>query len=207
MVNKKIVVGLLIVFAMLVIIVIASTKNPTAASDIITPNTKSPPVIRPTPEQTIVSTLELYDDIDTYSEVCQQPPIGNEYGGINGNENSPPKGTTISQELTTQYSKQTATGVCGTYWFIAGWWFNASEMAKLPSDALAYGVSPYAITSGDDSGSGTRSGNENGNGDNDENENDDEDDEPIVPVPEMATIILVTFGIFTFVVWNKVKNK
>lgn len=202
MVNRKaIVAGLLIVFAILAVVIVASTKNPTAASDITTPNAKSPPVTQTTPEQTTVPILELSDDIN--SVTCQQPPAGNEYGGINGNENSPPKGTTISQELTTQYSKPTATGVCGTYWYIVGWWFNASEMANLPSETLLYGVSPYAITSGSDGGSKTGEGNaediNDGNGDND-------DGGPIVPVPEVATILLVTFGIFMFVALRKVRK-
>lgn len=208
MVNRKaIVAGLLIVFAILAVVVVASTKNPTAAPDITTPNAKSPPS---TPEQTTVPTLELSDD--TNSATCQQPPTGSEYGGIGGNENSPPKGATISQELTVQYGRPTATGVCGTYQYIAGWWFNASEMAKLPSETILYGISPYAITEGSD---GTRSGTQppgdggtdNGN-DGDENDGDGDNDDggPIVPVPEVATILLVAFGIFMFVAWRKVRK-
>jgi hypothetical protein len=207
MVNRKaIVAGLLIVFAILAVVIVASTKNPTSASDITTPNAKSPPVTQPISEQTTVSTLILSDE--TNSITCQQPPTGNEYGGISGNENNSPKGTVIDPDLTIQYGRPTATGICGTYWYIAGWWFNVSEMAKLPAETLTYGVSPYAITSGDDSGSVVRSGNENSNDDNGENDDvGDEDSEPIVPVPEVATIVLVAFGIFTFVVWNRVKNK
>jgi hypothetical protein len=217
MVNRKaIVAGLLIVIAILAIVVVASTKNPTTASDITTPNAKSPPVTQ-LPEQATVPTLELSDD--TNSVTCQQPPTGNEYGGISGNENSPPKGTTISQELTTQYGRPTATGVCGTYWYIVGWWFNASEMAKLPAETLLHGVSPYAITSGSDGGTRSGTGAQPGEGtqpgdggaddgnDGDENDGDgDDDDEPIAPVPEVATVLLVAIGVFMFVAWRKVRK-
>lgn len=219
MVNRKaIVAGLLIVFAILAVVIVASTKNPTAASDITTPNAKSPPVTQTTPEQTTVPILELSDDIN--SVTCQQPPAGNEYGGINGNENSPPKGTTISQELTTQYGRTTATGVCGTYWYIVGWWFNASEMAKLPADTLLHGVSPYAITGGSDGGTrsgtvtqpgeGTQPGDGDADDGNDGDENggdgDNDDGGPVAPVPEVATVLLVAFGVFMFVAWRKVRK-
>lgn len=200
MVNKKIVAGLLIVLAILAVVIVASTKNQTTAP-IMTPNAKEPPVEQPTSEQTTVQTLILSDDIN--SVTCQLPPAGNQYGGISGTEDNPPRGTVIDPGLTKQYGRPTATGVCGTYWYIVGWWFNASEMTNLPSETLLYGVSPYAITSGSDGGSKTGEGNaediNDGNGDND-------DGGPIVPVPEVATILLVTFGIFMFVALRKVRK-
>lgn len=214
MVNKKIVASLLIVLAILAVVVVASTKNP-ATAPITTPNAKEPPVGQPIPEQTTVPTLILSDDIN--SVTCQQPPTGNQYGGISGTENNPPKGTVIDQGLTKQYGRPTAAGVCGTYWYIVGWWFNASEMANLPSETLLYGVSPYAITSGSDGGSkpgegtlsgfgeGTQPGDGNAEDRNDGN-GDNDDGGPIVPVPEVATILLVTFGIFMFVALRKVRK-
>lgn len=188
MIDKKIVAGLLIVFAILAVVVVASTKNPTTASDITAPNAKLP-VEQPALEQTTAPVLTLPDDIN--SVTCQQSPAGNQYGGIGGTENNPPKGTAISQELTTQYGKPTATGICGTYWYIVGWWFNASEMVKLPSETLLYGISPYAITEGSD---GIRAS------------GDDEEDKPVIPVPEIATFILVTFGLIAILSWKKIKK-
>ncbi len=188
MVNKKIVVGLLIVFAILAVVVVASTKNHTTVPEITAQNAKILPVEQPVSDQTTDPVLTLSDD--TNSVTCQQSPAGNQYGGIAGAENNPPKGTAISQELTFQYGRPTVTGICGTYWYIAGWWFNTSEMARLPSETILYGMSPYAITEGTDGGT---------NGDN-------EDGGPIVPVPEVATILLVIFGIFMFIVLKKVRK-
>ncbi len=183
--NKTIVIGLIIVFA-LAIIVVASTKNPT---DVATPNAKAPPEVLSASEQPTVQTLTLSEDTD--SVTCQQPPKGNdEYGGISGTESNPPKGTIIDSELSVKYGRPTAVGVCGTYWHIVGWWFNASEMAKLPSETLLYGVSPYAITGGSDDGGDVA---------------DDDDDRPVIPVPEVATIVMVAFGMLALIVWHKKK--
>lgn len=188
MVNSKtIVAGLLIVFAILAVVVVASTKNPTTTSDVATPNAKAPPEVQPASEQITVQTLTLSDGTNTGSVTCQRPPKGNEYGGISGTESSPPKGTAIGPELTVQYGRPAATGVCGTYWYVVGWWFNASEMAKLPAETLLYGVSPYAMATGSDDGS-------------------DNDDRPVIPVPEVATIVMVALGISALVVWNKTKK-
>lgn len=186
--SKTIVVGLLIVFAILAVVVVASTRNPTT-TDVATSNGKAPPETQLASEQTSVQTLTLSDGTDTDSVTCQQPPKGNEYGGISGVESNPPRGTAIDQGLTTQYGEPTATGVCGTYWYIAGWWFNASEMAKLPSETLLYKVSPYAMAGGSDDSS-----------------SDNEDEKPVIPIPEVATIFMVAFGIFAFVVWNKTRK-
>lgn len=167
-------------------VVVASTKNPTTSQEI---TAKILPVEQPASEQTTGSVLTLFDD--TNSVTCQQSPAGNQYGGIGGAENNPPKGTAISQESTIQYGRPTATGICGSYWYIAGWWFNTSEMAKLPSETILYGMSPYAITDGSD-GTNART--------------EDDDNRPIAPVPEVATIVLVVFGLFAILSWNKIKK-
>ena len=194
MTNKKTIVGVLTIITILAIVVVASTKNPDTIQDMTTPNAKAPPDIQSTSGQVTVPALSMGTDTVT----CQQPPKGSEYGGINGNENNPPKGTTISPELTIQYGRPTAIGVCGTYWYIVGWWFNASEMAKLPSESLLYGVSPYAITTSDGSMQGS-DGTDDGTGGGD-------GEQPVIPVPEVATVIFVAFGIFVFVAWKKVKK-
>jgi hypothetical protein len=63
-------------------------------------------------------------------------------------------------------------------------------MAKLPSETLLHGVSPYAITGGSDSST----------------QSSDDDERPVIPVPEVATIFLVAFGIFAFVAWQKIRK-
>lgn len=218
MVNKKtIVAGLLIVFAIMAVVVVAYTKNPTVVQDVAIPNAKAPPS---TSEEIVSQTLKLSDVIDSTGGAdgvtCQQPPKDNEYGGISGKENISPIGTVIDPDLTKQYGKPTATGVCGTYWYIVGWWFNASEMAKLPSETILYGVSPYAITRGGSDGeerpgTGTQSGTDNEESDDGDSDNgidgdDSGDDNPVMPVPEIATVLLVAFGIFMFTAWKKVRK-
>lgn len=215
MVNKRaILAGLIAAIMMFVVVVEISTKDPVQAKEVSVTNAKSPPE-----DPIAIKTLELSGDID--SIVCQQPSKGNEYGGIGGSDSNPPKGTTTDPELTVQYNRPTATGVCGTYWYIAGWWFNASEMAKLPQESIMYGVSPYAITTGSDgavrtgnSGNGgsnngndgSNNGNDGPNNDNDGFDNGDDGDGPIIPVPEVATIIMVMFGIFVLITLTRIKR-
>lgn len=115
----------------------------------------------------------------TENVICDQPPSDNLYGGIGRSEYNPPNGTTINQSLTNESGRTTATGVCGTYRYISGWWFNTTEMTKLPYDTIMYGTSPYAIISGD------------GNNGNDGNDGEG----PIVPIPEMLNSTSITFGI------------
>lgn len=202
MTNKKVIIASLsIVIAILAIAVVTPTKSSEMSYGVTTPNAKDPtPTLEPT-----VPVLKLSDDTGNVNSVtCQQPPAGNVYGGIAGAENNPPVGTTINPEFTKQYSKTTATGECGTYWYIAGWWFSATEMAKLPQESIMYGVSPYAITSGSNNGrvgagSGTDEDNSGDNGDN-------SGDGPIIPVPEVSTIILVTLGISIFIVLKKINR-
>lgn len=220
MVNKKtIIAGFFLAFAILAISIYAGQS--TQASESPTPNAKAPPTVPletpSTQSQADVQTLELSESNDNV--VCDQPPKDNKYGGISGSENKPPKGTTIVEPKTG--NRVTATGTCGTYWYIAGWWFTASEMANLPSDTLMYGTSPY-ITSGGPGGSApsnvetapagsnnpgdgnTVPGDDNvGSGDDNEEPGDDN---PVVPVSEVATFVLVALGIFGFVAWRKTRK-
>lgn len=188
MVDKRVIIaGVFIIFVALAVAVsMKSDESP----GVIVPNTKAPPEIQPIPETTTVQVLTLADD--TSGITCQQPPKDNEYGGIGGSENNPPKGTVVDPDLTKIYGRPTATGACGTYWYVVGWWFNATEMSKLPPDTLLHGISPYAIISG--SSESTQVSDSGG-------------DEPIAPVPEMPVVILVSFGIFMLVAWKKMKNK
>jgi hypothetical protein len=114
--------------------------------------------------------------------ICDQPPSYNLYGGIGRSGNNPPNGTVIDQNLTNNSGRITATGVCGIYQYISGWWFNASEMANLPYDSIMYGASPYTT-----SGGGAESGAAAPTDDNDE-------DRPPAPVSEIATVALVSIG-------------
>lgn len=129
--------------------------------------------------------------VGTSNIICDQPPRDNLYGGIGRSESNPPNGTTINQILTNESGRTTATGVCGTYHYISGWWFNTTEMANLPYDTIMYGASPYTASGGP--GGDTQPGGEARH----------EEENPVVPVPEVATIILVTLGIFGLVIWRK----
>jgi hypothetical protein len=186
MTKKKIVAaGLIVAFAIL-------ATSAMFANDLMgTSKASVPEVVEttevlPVQEEVTIQTLEFSDD--TGGTICQKPQSGNEYGGIGASESNPPNGTSIDGDLTKYYSRTTATGVCGTYWYIVGWWFNATEISKLPQETLMYGVSPYAITGGS-------------------NGNTNHGDAPVVPVPEVATVGLVALGILAFVVWRKVANK
>lgn len=215
MVNKKtIIAGIFVAFAILAISLYVGQS--TQAPESSTPNAKAPPTMSNETLSTIsletaltqspedIQTLELSESDG--SIVCDKPPKDNKYGGISGSVDKPPRGTTITEPQTG--NRVTATGACGTYWYIAGWWFNASEMVNLPSDTIMYGTSPYT-TSGGPGGSTQPSveatpgddGSDEGNpGDGDGN------NDPIVPVPEVATLTLVTVGLFVFVAW-RIKRK
>jgi hypothetical protein len=70
------------------------------------------------------------------------------YGGIAGNKTNPPTGSHIDANLSHYYNTPTATGNEQTYWYIAGFWFNQTEMMNLPSDSVMYGKSPYVSSEG-----------------------------------------------------------
>lgn len=236
MVNRKtIIVGLFVTFAILVISAYAGylTQAPESSDS----NIKSLPEISSEVPSIIsleapstqsgadIQTPELSESGDDV--VCDQPPKDNKYGGISGSENKPPKGTTITEPKTG--SRTTATGICGTYQYIAGWWFTASEIAKLPYDTIMYGTSPYT-TSGGPGGNvqsstttpgGDNSGDDNSGDDNtgddrpdevnprpgsDDNGDGNGDDDPVVPIPEVATFVLVVLGVFVFVAWRKTRK-
>lgn len=192
MVKKKIVAAGLIVVCAILVASAMFASNLMETSKASTPEVGENPEIQPVQDEVTVQTLELSDD--TGGVTCQKPQSGNEYGGIGTSESNPPNGTSIDEDLTKYYGRTTATGVCGTYWYIVGWWFNATEMSKLPQETLMYGMSPYAITSGGVSGETVRYG----SGD---------EDGPVAPVPEIATITTVALGILAFIVWRKKTNK
>lgn len=214
MVNKKtIIAGLLAAFAILAISIYAAQPVQTTG----TPNAEASPTMpidtQQTQPQAEIQTLDPSDNADNV--VCDQPQRDNIYGGIGGSDKNPPKGTAISQDLTNARGRITATGVCGTYSYIAGWWFSPSEMTNLPYRTTMYGESPYTTTGGPggnaQSNVGTIPGDNNpgdsrpGNGDLPEDSGDDPG-EPVVPVPEVATIILVVFGAIALVAWRRVKT-
>jgi hypothetical protein len=74
------------------------------------------------------------------------------YGGIGGNITTPPRGSHIDVNLSHYYNSPTAVGNGQTYWYIAGFWFNQTEMLNLPSDSIMYGESPYTMSEGSSSG-------------------------------------------------------
>lgn len=119
---------------------------------------------------------------DNTNKITCQRPSNNVYGGINRAGNNPPDGTVIDKDLTKYYGRLTATGVCGTYRYISGWWFDEAEMEKLPFKSIMYGESPYVTDEGSDI------------------------QEPIAPVPESSTLILTTLGIFTVIMLKKYKQ-
>lgn len=200
MVNKNtIIVGFIVAFAILTISIFAGQSTQT--SEISTPNAKAPPTIS-VDEQSVQS--KVYTQTPESSEsgdniVCDQPPKDNKYGGISGSADKPPKGTTITETKTD--NRITATGTCGTYWYIAGWWFTSSEIANLPYDTIMYGISPYTTSGGP--GGSSQSPVDNNTGDDNEGPGDDN---PIVPIPEVDTFVLVALGIFGFVAWGKTRK-
>lgn len=189
MVNKKtIITGFFVVFAIMTIALYA--EHPTQASESYIPNVKSPPKISlevaPDFQQEGIQELGLPESDNNV--VCDKPPRDNKYGGISGSDNNPPNGTIVTGS---ENDMITASGTCGKYWYISGWWFNASEMTNLPSDTIMYGISPYVSLEG--SGKGVP---------REESSQSDVGDDPVVPVPEVATLALVTVGIFGFVTWR-----
>lgn len=120
---------------------------------------------------------------DNTDKITCQRSSNNVYGGINRAENNPPNGTVIDKDLTKYYGRLTATGVCGTYWYISGWWFNEkTEIGRLPFKSIMYGESPYVTDEGSDM------------------------QEPIAPVPENSTLVLTALGIFTVIMLKKYKQ-
>lgn len=116
------------------------------------------------------------------------------YGGIGGTENNPPQGAIIDDSLTKYYGKTTAKGNGETYIYISGWWFNTTQMMKLPPESIMYGVSPCAITSGSEENRG-------------DGEDDGDVEPPIAPIPEMSTIALVSTGILAlFIIARKYRT-
>lgn len=160
------------------------------------PGSKDPPeiskveqVVTSTPVPTEIPTWRLEENAEV---VVTKTKISSDcYGGIGGTENNPPQGTLIDEDLTKYYGETAATGNGETYLHISGWWFNLTQVAKLPSESLMYGMSPCAITSG--------------SGDS-RNSEDDDIDPPIPPVPEVNTIVLVSAGLIgLFVLYRKKK--
>jgi len=196
--NKKVVIAAFII-AMAMIIYVSGIYG-------YTPGYKDPPEV-PKVEQTVTSTpvpteiptLRLEENTNI---VVNQPKLSSDcYGGIGGSENNPPRGTTIDDSLTKYYGKPAATGNDETYIYISGWWFNLTQVAKLPSESLMYGMSPCAITSG---GSGEPISGDSGN--SGDNEDSGDIDQPINPVPELSTMALVLVGLIgLFVIYRKKK--
>lgn len=58
------------------------------------------------------------------------------------NVEHPPEGTVIDGQLTLERGIPVAVGNGDTYSYYSCW-FNASQVAELPSDTIMYGVSPY----------------------------------------------------------------
>lgn len=224
MVNKKtIITGIFVAFVMLVISLYTGQLTQTSESSV--PNVKAPPT---TSSDTLSSvsieavSIQPREDIQTLelsendgNVVCDKPSKDAKYGGISGSADNPPRGTTVVESKTD--NRITATGTCGTYWYISGWWFSASEIANLPSDTIMYGVSPYAMSEGsgrpagrgEQPSVGTTPGGDGSDKDNadDGDGNGNGDDEPVVPVPEVATVALVIVGLLVFVAWNKKESK
>ena len=167
--KSHLVIGLLLII-MLGLGCISNVPSQSEKDEEDVPTINAVPIIIPTIQETPLIT----------ADGCQKPSNGT-YGGISRNESNPPEGTEISKELTEYYGRTTATGECGTYQYVSGWWFSDSEMEKLPLESIMYGTSPYAISSG----SSTKHMG------------------PIAPVPEPDTIILVSIGIFSIFVISR----
>jgi len=188
--NKKIVLTIFIMAIAMIVYVSGNISGQTPAYKGPPDTQKIEQVIYETPIPTEVPTLRLEENTEV---IAAKSKISSDcYGGIGGSENNPPQGTVIDDSLTQYYGKTAATGNGETYVYISGWWFNLTQVAKLPSESLMYGMSPCAITLG--------SG-ESGTGGDDENI-----EPPISPVPEMSTIALVSAGLIgLFVLYIKKK--
>lgn len=176
--NNKIIMVIVIVLILSILSVIYTIGNKgpiyDKSSENIVPNITNVPALIPAVQEIIPQT-DLSNII-----TCQKPDEDMFYGGIARNESDSPNGTSIDQNFSKYYNIPTATGICGTYWYIAGWWFNESEMVKLPSESIMYKMSPYAITDGD------------GN-----------IQTPIAPIPEMPNTILIILGISMVMILKK----
>lgn len=182
MVNKKRI-AIVILLISAAILIGYTEKRLVAMPEISSANVGEPIEIPQTTSQELPEIYAAEDEI-----VCDISS-NKEYGGIGGSVDIPPNGTTIDQSLTDYYGRPTTTGICGTYWYVAGWWFNDTEMHNLPYESIMYGMSPYAITTG-----GRSSGTSN------------IEDGPIAPVPEIASIVLVASGVSIFLIWRKIAN-
>lgn len=58
------------------------------------------------------------------------------------NVEHPPEGSVIDEQLSLERDVPVAVGNGGTYSYYTCW-FNASQVLELPTETLAYGVSPY----------------------------------------------------------------
>lgn len=147
------------------------------------------PTITNTPVQ---DQTELYlEEVDT--NTVQLKLSSDCYGGIGGTENNPPQGTVIDENLTKYYGKTAAKGNGETYIYISGWWFNLTQMMKLPSESVMYGVSPCAITAGSEENRGGSGG-------------DNDIEPPINPIPEVSTFVLISAGIIGLLVLYRKKK-
>lgn len=172
-IKRIIVIGMSVLFIMLALYII---ERPVEISE---PN-KADGFPSLTPIPTVEEIIREIPQVQGLAK-CQMPDKDMYYGGIGGSENNFPKGISIDQDLTKRYNMPVATGDCGTYWYIAGWWFNESEMMRLPSESIMYKMSPYASNGSGGGSAGYDS------------------QMPIAPVPEKSTTILVTLGIFMLV--------
>jgi hypothetical protein len=213
--NKIVVVGI-IIFAILLAVAAAMSWKPATGTDRVI-DIKSPPEILPVQESApqvpeSVNTIDLSANDEI---VCDHPSKDSKYGGISGSENKPPKGTEISKELTEKNGRPMATGVCGTYQYIVGWWFTESEIYKLPYETLIYGISPYAIGGG---GSG-KSTSASSPVDTPPTQTPPVPPPaqtppvpppvvpPIVPIPEIPGALLAMFGVLGLLIWRKANSK
>jgi len=190
--NKKIVLAVFIIAIAMAMIVYVSGNSG------YEPGKKDPPEVQKVEQVAVGNSIPT--DVPTLSleentgAIVTKPKISSDcYGGIGGSENNPPQGTTIDESLTQYYGKPTATGDGETYIHISGWWFNLTQVAKLPSESLMYGMSPCAITSG-------------GGSEESRNGDDGDIDPPINPIPEMSTMALVLAGLIgLFAIYRKKK--
>lgn len=172
--RTRIAIVAILIFFILLAIDMVGDRYPREA-----PKDNIPEAPSPTPTIQVTTPQEKFSEI-----VCKKPDKDMSYGGIGGSENNPPTGTSIDQDLTKRYNMPVATGDCGTYWYIAGWWFSESEMARLPSESIMYKISPYALNGS--GGGGVQ-----------------EQQYPIAPIPEMPNTILIILGISMVMILKK----
>lgn len=129
--------------------------------------------------------------------------IPNLYGGISSSADHPPFGTVIDHNLTKYYGTPTATGNGTTYWYVAGWWFNLTEMMNLPPRDI--GASPYDCSATNSCGSGI--GGIQGTQGTTQGTQGFKGDPPIPPTPEMGTYVLASVGIVGLFAFVKLRRK